>query len=200
MQLPLQRTSLPPLSLDQWALLEEDHVGELVDGQLEEEEMASHVHELVVGFLIATLRAWAPSRGGFVGGSEAKFAVTSTRGRKPDVYVYIGPLLPKMRAPISHTPPYIMVEVVTPTPRDTRRDRIEKMREYAAFGVKYYWIVMPEFSSLEIFELGADRRYVVAAAQYEGKVDVPGCDGLILDLDAMWSEVEQLLAATGESH
>jgi Uma2 family endonuclease len=84
-----------------------------------------------------------------------------------------------------------MVEVMSPRPRDERRDRIEKTSEYALFGVKYYWIINPAVLSLEIFELGSDGRYVLALVAGEGKVErVPGCEGLMIDLDDLWTDVE----------
>jgi len=90
------------------------------------------------------------------------------------------------------TPPDIVVEVVSATPRDVRRDRIEKMDEYAAFGVTWYWIIDPTLQSFEIFELTAGR-YARAARVTEGRLDeVPGCAGLQLDLDQIWNRIARL--------
>lgn len=51
----------------------------------------------------------------------------------------------------------------------------------------------PELRSLEILELGADGRYVHALGATSGVIDpVPGCEGLVLDLDALGDEVERL--------
>src|SRR5882757_6923719 len=78
-----------PMTIEEWAALGEDTAGEFVDGALEEEEMPSFLHGLVLGWLLANLRQWARRRGGFVAGSNAKYAVSATRGRKPDAAVYL---------------------------------------------------------------------------------------------------------------
>jgi Uma2 family endonuclease len=181
------------MTLEQWADLPEDEEGELVDGHLEEEEMPDFVHELIVVFLTSAFDAWIAARGGFVGGSEAKFAVRPNRGQKPDLSVYLPGRKPQPRG-LVHVPPDIVVEVVTDTPSDRRRDRIAKLDEYAAFGARFYWIVEPEERALEVFELGADGRYARALGVTGGRIAPPGCEGLTIDLDAMWARVDALLA------
>jgi len=172
--------------------MDEDEPGELVDGRLEEEEVPDVIHELVVSWLIYVLRMWL-GRNGFVLSSGGKYEVRADRGRKPDVAVY---LHPETRRPpargLVRVPPDIAVEVVSPSPRDERRDRIEKMDEYASFGVSYYWILDPSLHSLEIFELTGGR-YARAARATEGRLEsVPGCPDLQLDLDDIWNEISRL--------
>lgn len=182
---------LPAMTIDEWADLDEDEPGELVDGRLEEE--ASYLHEAVVAWLIGSLGTWAAPRRGWVFGSESKFVVAPQRGRKPDVSVYFaGTSLPGRRDPVARVPPQIMIEVLSPRPRDARRDRIDKTRDYAGFGVRQYWIVDPEVRVLEVLELGVDGRYAIALTASEGTHPVPGCEGLTLDLDALWAEIDRL--------
>jgi hypothetical protein len=40
--------------------------------------------------------------------------------------------------------------------------------------------------------LSADGRYLVALAAGEGQHDAPGCEGLRLDLDALWARADAL--------
>lgn len=187
------------MSLEEWGALGEDEPGELVDGRLVEEEDVGYAHEILAGWLIMVLGSWVIPRGGFVGTSDGRFAVRPNRGRKPDLTVY----LPGSRKPpgqgLIRVPPDIMVEVVSPTPKDGRRDRVEKVREYAAFGVKWYWIVDPQLRTFQILELGERGRYAHALDATEGTLEnVPGCEGLTLDVDAMWRHVDQLIAEGGE--
>jgi Uma2 family endonuclease len=183
----------PELSLDEWFALPEDEPGELVDGRLEEEEVPDYLHELLVAFLVQALRNWISPQGGLVAGSEAKFAVGSGRGRKPDLTVYLpGSRRPPARGLI-RVPPDIAIEIVSPTPRDGRRDRVEKMADYAAFGVSWYWLLDPQLRSLEILELDAQGRYLHALGASTGTLEkIPGCDGLTLDLDALWAAIDEL--------
>ena len=180
------------MTFEEWVAMDEDEPGELVDGRLEEEEVPDPIHEIIVTWLAHVLRTWL-GRNGIVLGSGVKYAIRSNRGRKPDLAVYLHPdtRRPPARG-LVRVPPDIAVEIVSASPRDERRDRIEKMDEYAAFGVTWYWIIDPGLQSLEIFELTAGR-YARAARVTEGRLDeVPGCSGLQLDLDEIWTEIARL--------
>jgi Uma2 family endonuclease len=181
------------MSPEEWAAMPEDEPGELMNGWLVEEEAADTPHEAVVGWISYRLMGWAEPRKGVVLGSEAKFAVGPGGGRTPDLSVFFttGRRLPR-RGPI-RVPPDLVVEVISPTPRDGRRDRVEKLREYAAFGVRWYWLVDPRLLTVEILKLGGDEHYTTLVSASEGRVAVPGCEGLVLDLDALWRRVEEIV-------
>lgn len=185
------------LTVAQWARLT-DVPGELVDGELVEEEMASFVHEWLVQRLGRALFGWF-GEDALVTGSETKLAVSDVRGRKPDVCAWLpGSPLPPPLASVSHTPPDIAVEVVTPTPRDEQRDRVEKRDEYAAFGIHLYWIVDPTLRTFDVFEL-SEGAYELRGRASSGTLSViPGVPEAVLDLDALWAGVDRLLARYAE--
>jgi len=186
------------MSLDEWAAMDEDAPGELVDGRLVEEEMARPSHETVVNWIQHRLTGWAEPRDGQVFGSEAKFAVGTRHGRKPDISVFFE--IPRLSddGPI-RTPPNVMVEIVSPTPRDGRRDRVEKLHEYAAFGVRWYWLVDPRLRTFEVLKLGLDGHYANLLSVAKGVVDVPGCEGLTLDIDALWARIDKICGTEPEA-
>jgi len=184
------------MTLEDWAALDEDVTGELIDGELVEEEMPSAVHETVVLWLLMLLGPYFRARSGFVFGSGLKLAVRPNRGRLADVVCFGSGKCPEADG-VVRVVPDIVVEVVSPAPPDERRDRIEKPDDYAAFGVRFYWLVDPALRSFEIWELGVDGRYVRALSAGTGKIErVVGCEGLTMDLDALWGEVDRLIAAS----
>jgi Uma2 family endonuclease len=186
------------MTLEEWADMGEDEPGELVDGRLEEEEVARNLHETAVSWAFGALRVWAKPRGGRVFGSEHKLGISADRGRKPDVSMYPPGTRLRANAALSRTPPEVVVEVVSPSLRDVRRDRVEKLKEYAKFGVRFYWLLDPQTRLLEILELGADGRYAIALSASEGTAPAPGCEGLTLDLDDLWAEVDGLSFDAGD--
>jgi Uma2 family endonuclease len=188
---PLDAPPRRTMTFEDWAQMDEDEPGELVDGELVEEEVANLAHELTVAWLVARAGIWAESSGGIVGGSEGKFKVSERKGRKPDIFVYLkGTPRPSAKDTLLTCPPDIVVEVVSPRPRDVRRDRVQIPDEYAAFGVRYYWLLDPSNRSLEILELGSDGRYARALGAEGGRLEsIPGCPGLVLDLDALWQRL-----------
>ena len=109
----------------------------------------------------------------------------------PDVVVYFRRGKAEPRGLVT-VPPDLVVEVLSPAPRDQKRDRIDKQEEYAAFGIRYYWLVSPELRVIEILELGSNGRYVHAQNISSGSISVTGCDGLVLDADAFWAAVERM--------
>jgi Uma2 family endonuclease len=179
------------MTLAEWADMDEDEPGELVDGILVEDEEVGALHDIVAAWFVALLARWLGDRG-LVGLSDTRFGVGARRGRKPDVYAYLGDKRPPAEGLVT-VPPDVMIEIVARRPRDARRDRVEKVTDYAAFGVRFYWIVDPALRSLEIFELAADGRYARALGAADGVVeDVPGCAGMEIDLDALWTRVDAL--------
>src|SRR5690348_5926570 len=108
------------MTLEEWADMDEDEPGELVDGRLVEEEVPDHLHEAVVAWILAMLHAWSLPDRALVFGSEHKLAVSKTRGRKPYVTMY-APGIRLGQGSFSSKPPMLVVEVLSPRPRDGRR-------------------------------------------------------------------------------
>jgi hypothetical protein len=56
----------------------------------------------------------------------------------------------------------------------------------------WYWLLHLDLHVFEVRELTADGRYAVILAAAEGRVALPGCGDLALDLDALWAELDRL--------
>src|SRR5262245_21067995 len=130
---PPQAHSEGPMTIDEWAVLDDGELREFVDGHLVDRGVNSLLHDLIVAWWFATLRPWLSARGGFVTGSGVGYVLNRRRGRIPDGSAWFPGQHPPLRGAI-RTPPDIALEVVSQRPRDARRDRIEKMAEYATFG------------------------------------------------------------------
>lgn len=183
-------------TLESWGALPEGRSGELVDGRLEEEEMPTRIHEAAVAWLLFELTRWAREHGARVYLSELKLRITDQRGRKPDLSLYLrGTSRSGARDAVQALPPDVVVEVISATPADARRDRIVKPDDYAEAGVGSYWLVDPELRSLEIWELDPGGRHIRAVSATGGSAETERLPGLRLDLDALWADLDAELTA-----
>jgi Uma2 family endonuclease len=181
------------VTLEEWEGLDHHDVRELVDGVLVAPEMTGYLHDAVQYWLGALLHVYFIARGGSVAGSCVKLVIGPDRGRVPDILCYAKGRRPNPEG-LVRLAPDIAVEVITPRPRDARRDRVEKPRDYAKMGIKQYWLVDPKLRTFEIWRLDKRRRYEQTIAVTSGVVRVPGFKGLRVDVDALWAHVDALSA------
>jgi Uma2 family endonuclease len=180
------------ITVEEWAeQLDDKDFRELVDGVLEDDEMPALLHDIVMTWLIVALFPYFQKRRGFVVGQGPKLVIRPDRGRVPDAMCFASSKFEKEG--LVRTPPDIVIEIISPRPRDVRRDRIDKLADYAEMGVKQYWLVDPKVRTFEIFQLGPKRRYTSVAAASSGKLRrIPTFPGLVIDVDALWAEVDRI--------
>ncbi len=81
--------------------------------------------------------------------------------------------------------PELIVEVISPA--TGRKDRVLKLNRYQAAGVLHYWIIDPEESFIEAYEL-RDGLYVSIVRAYTGTFSHPGFPGLSFDIEKLFEK------------
>jgi Uma2 family endonuclease len=125
---------------------------ELHDGELIELSAPILRHQLAVLRAYDVLREYERAHGGLVVASPMDVVFDEFNVLEPDVlFVAAGRVhLLDLRQHV-HVPPDLVVEVLSPS--TARRDRGVKMRIYAAYGVREYWIVDAEERQIQMFSL-----------------------------------------------
>jgi len=84
-------------------------------------------------------------------------------------------------------PPDWICEVLSPS--TVAHDRVEKMPVYAREGMRHAWLVDPTARTLEVFTLGADGLWNVAAVHRDkARVRAEPFEALELDLALLWGD------------
>jgi Uma2 family endonuclease len=176
-----------PYTWDDFVALEEDDLRELIDGDLVEVEVPTWRHQVITGWLVFHLRAWAEAgHGGCVVASGYKVRISERRGVMPDVQFYRAGNEAGAEQPsgLVRGRPDLVVEVVSPS--SSRYDRVTKLRWYAQLGVPEYWLVDPQSCTLEQLVL-REGAYVIAAALADDETFHPSTfEGLEIPLAKLW--------------
>ncbi len=116
---------------------------ELSNGRLEVLPMPTQTHQLILAFLFQLLTAFVHIHApGMVLFSGMKVRLKKAQYREPDV-LYMKAEHARRRHEKYWDGADLVMEVVSPDPKDRERDWEIKPREYARAGIAEYWIIDP---------------------------------------------------------
>jgi Uma2 family endonuclease len=104
--------------------------------------------------------------------------------RQPDVAVFDRSTMVEEDGYV-HSPPQLAVEVLSPA--NTRRERQEKLQDYAELGVPEVWVFSPEARNVEVLLL-EDGRYRRSAILAEGILKPSRFPDVQIDIAQVWPD------------
>jgi len=129
-----------------------DGLVEFVNGVLEFLPVPTFPHQDIVAYLYEKLNAFiGPRTPREVYFAPIRIRMNSGNCREPDVAFIRQNRSRNRKAPAEGAD--LVMEVVSPEPRDRDRDWIEKRREYAESKIPEYWIVDPNDESITVLSL-----------------------------------------------
>jgi Uma2 family endonuclease len=84
-----------------------------------------------------------------------------------------------------HSAPQLAVEVLSPA--NTRREREEKLNDYASIGIPEVWVISPEAKTVEILLLEEGRLHR-SAILAEGALQPVRFPGVKIDIASIWPD------------
>ena len=143
---------------------------ELYDGEVSVVPSPIPLHQIVAHRLGDALDAYRQESGGLVFLAPLDVVFSESNTAQPDVLFFVRDRahLIDLRKAI-RVPPDLAIEVLSPGTEAVDRGR--KMRMFARFGVREYWLVDLDAKRIEIYRL-TDGRYVPAQEAAESDVAV----------------------------
>jgi Uma2 family endonuclease len=165
---------------------------ELADGTLEFLPMPTELHQALVGFLYHALLNFVNSRDlGIVPFPPLRVRVRSRKFREPDV-LFLRKENSHLRTNRFWNGADLVMEIVSPDPKDRQRDYEQKLTEYAEAGIAEYWIIDAEKRIVTIHRLD-DRKYVVHG-QFKPTTQATSVllPGFSIDVTALFAVIDTL--------
>ncbi|WP_248930187.1 Uma2 family endonuclease [Paenibacillus hamazuiensis] len=141
-----------PVAYDEYAELPDDgNRYELVDGRLElMSPGASPKHQIIGSAVLASLTASCGDD--YLIFYEVDIILSSYHVRRPDIVMVHRDRNGIITKRGVEGPTDLVAEIVSV--HSLRRDKVDKLRAYSAFGIPEYWIILPGSGMLEQYELG----------------------------------------------
>ena len=181
----------PRRAADYWELPEGEPV-ELINGRFIVSPAPNATHQTILLFLGSFFLELARKTGGRALVAPTDVVLSDHTILQPDVLYVRKERIDIIRARVEG-PPDLVIEIASPS--TSRRDRLDKLRLYAEYGVAEYWIVDPDGRFFEFLVL-SDEGYVVQDAQVE-RYQSPRLPEVVIDQAAFWADVEKMLPRDG---
>ena len=168
-----------------------ERFAEWVDGTVVELPSATNRHQSVLGFLLQLLASYVH----LVPAGRVTVAPYPMRigeiARVPDILYVCAEHQNRMAESYLHGPADLVVEIVSDD--SVRRDRDEKYHEYAAAGVREYWVIDPRDGRrrADFFRLVAEGRYELFATEDDARVESSVLAGFWLNPAWLWEAEER---------
>ncbi|MBC7920735.1 MAG: Uma2 family endonuclease [Ferruginibacter sp.] len=167
--------------------VDDNYLYELIDGELVKKSAPSPQHQLISGNLYSLLKSFVVAKqAGKVLYAPVDVFVDDYNAPQPDLLYISQTHLEYITPDGIFGPPDLVVEIVSPT--SISRDYVKKLRIYERFGVAEYWIVNPNYRSVEVYQLINQEYNLVSSAVETGKVQSKVLTGLELNINEVFAE------------
>jgi len=142
------------VTYEEWLRMPEvtDATEEVVDGEIRIMPPAKWKHALIVRHICKAFDTQTDAREAVA--LDTSFGLVIRKApltsRIPDVAVFQRSTIVEQDGYI-HSAPQLVVEVLSPG--NTRREREEKLADYASLGVPEVWVISPEARTVEVLQL-----------------------------------------------
>lgn len=181
------------MSYEEFLGLGADVHGDWIDGRVRlQVAPETDVHSNVLGFVSALMHAYAEAS---VGGDLLLLFQMRPRKDLPSREVDLLYLAPENHARLREYfvdgPADLAVEVVSDQSR--RRDRVHKLAEYEAGGVREYWLIDPVLEHAELYRLAEGGRFARGAAGRSAVLRSEVVPGMWFRAEWFWPESMPML-------
>lgn len=191
---PPARVGNRPMSYEDYLLWStEDRHAEWVDGEVIIHMPPTDVHQALLGFVYTLLRLFSEmlKLGQLrVAPFEMKLGPRGS-ARQPDILFVSAEHLDRLTPQRLNGPADLVIEIVSAD--SVRRDRFDKLREYARAGVREYWVLDPRPGKLraDFLQLDATGEYALIATEDDERYASAVLPGLWLRPAWLW-QIDEL--------
>lgn len=173
------------LSVNYYKILPEGAPYQLIEGELIMTPAPNPRHQMILGKIYRYLAEFVEERKiGIVLLTPIDVYIDDENAFQPDLILIVNERKEIIKNDGIYGAPDLVIEILSPS--TARYDIREKFRIYEKYGVKEYWIVDPEISSIEIYTKDREHFSLITRAEGKGEIESVLLKGFRLTLDEIF--------------